>query len=158
MRRPSDTKTGCRSRYRINRLARSKSNSGREVSVRGGCALLALSLSSACVLAQEPARDLTPLLRSADAWASPDARSGWARTLTQGPRLYRVQARRCQAFGREVESVCGCFEGDQLTAVTIVFLDSGAWFGFVPDEQAKTTEATRGPEFARLYREVSQGV
>jgi hypothetical protein len=57
-----------------------------------------------------------------------------------------------------VQSVTGCFEGDRLVSLSIVLLDSGAWFGYVPDDQAKAVEASRGPEFGRLFREAGQKV
>ena len=61
-------------------------------------------------------------------------------------------------FGRTVSSATGCFENGRLTSFTVVFLDSGTWFGYVPDDQAKTAEAVRGAEFARLFREISAEV
>ena len=99
-----------------------------------------------------------PLLRSVEAWDSDEARMGWAWTRTQAPTVYRVQAWPCAVLGKDVQSVTGCFVGDRLTALSVVFLDSGAWFGFVPDDEVKGVEAARGAEFARLFREVSQGV
>ena len=126
--------------------------------MREACAVAVWSLSAAGLFAQDETRDLTPWLNSVEAWDSSETRSGWSRTLSEAPRLYRIQGRPCRVFGHEVQSVTGTFEGDRLAALSIVFLDSGAWFGFVPDDQAKAVEAARGPEFRRLFREVSQAV
>jgi len=126
--------------------------------VRALCALLAWSFCVAPVEAQRESRDITPLLQSAEAWNGNEARLGWARTLAQGARLYRVQAYPARVFDCDVQSVTGCFEGDRLVSLSIVFLDSGAWFGFVPDDQAKGVESSRGPEFSRLYRQIADSV
>lgn len=61
-------------------------------------------------------------------------------------------------LGRIVPSATACFEDGRLTSFSVVFLDSGTWFGYVPDQEAKAVEAARGPEFARLFREVSADV
>jgi hypothetical protein len=120
-------------------------------------ALFAL-LACTTIHAQEAARDWTPLLRDAAAWDGHEALSGWAETFTDGPRLFRVQAAKSRALGRDVQAVTGCFEDGKLTALSFVFLDAGAWFGYVPDDQAKAVAAERGPEFARLYKEISAEV
>jgi hypothetical protein len=51
--------------------------------------------------------------------------------------------------------VSGIFEDGQLASVTIVVLDAGAWFGFVPDAQVKQVAATKGPQFVALYKQVA---
>lgn len=61
-------------------------------------------------------------------------------------------------LGRSAPSATACFEDGRLTSFSVVFLDSGTWFGYVPDQEAKTVEAVRGPEFARLFREISADV
>ncbi|HEX5176563.1 MAG TPA: C39 family peptidase, partial [Chthoniobacteraceae bacterium] len=61
-------------------------------------------------------------------------------------------------FNRSVGPVTGYFENGRLISLSVVVLDSGAWFGFVPDDQAKAAAASRGAEFARQLREISADV
>ena len=148
--------------FATNRRARWRWNFDQVHSVRARCGFLVLGLCTGVVVAQrqeepEP-RDITPLLQSVESWNSDEARLGWGWTRAQAPRLYRVQVWPCSVFGRAVQSVTGTFDADRLLSLTIVFLDSGAWFGYVPDEQAKEVELARGSEFARLFRETSQAV
>jgi len=121
-------------------------------------ALVALVVvcTAAHLSAQET--DLTPALTSSAAWDSPPLAEGWGQTYAQGSRLFRTRTRRCQMLGREIAPVTGCFENGRLTSFSAVFLDSGAWFGYVPDEEAKSVESARGPEFQRLFREISADV
>ena len=118
-------------------------------------ALLALALGAAAH-AQE--LDLTPAVRSTEAWEAPGFDAVWSHPQTQGVRLFRTCRIPTRVFGREPASVSGCFENGKLTSLTIVFLDSGAWFGYVPDDQQKTVAATKGPQFAKLYAETAAAV
>jgi hypothetical protein len=58
-------------------------------------------LSAVGLFAQDETRDLTPWLNSVEAWDSSETRSGWSRTLSEAPRLYRIQGRPCRVFGHE---------------------------------------------------------
>lgn len=102
--------------------------------------------------------DLTPAVRSTEIWDKVASPHGWSRPQTQGARLFKTCLVPTSVFGLQPASVSACFENEQINTLTIVFLDSGAWFGFVPDDQQKTVAATRGPEFARLYKETAATV
>jgi hypothetical protein len=99
--------------------------------------------------------DLTPALTGPAVWDSSALTEGWARTRAEGTRIFRTRADTCHLLGRRAMSVTGCFQNGTLTSFTAVLLDSGAWFGYVPDDQAKAAEASRGAEFTRLFRDVS---
>src|SRR5207248_1596353 len=45
-----------------------------------------------------------------------------------------------------------------LTAITVVVLDAGAWFVFVPDAEAKKVAAVKGPQFIALYKQTAADV
>lgn len=102
--------------------------------------------------------DLTPAVKSTEIWEKIASPRGWSRPQTQGARLFKTCISPVTVFGRQPMSVSGGFENEQLNSLTIVFLDSGAWFGYVPDDQQNTVAATRGPEFAKLYKETAEGV
>jgi hypothetical protein len=92
-------------------------------------------------------------LKSGALWDAPDFLAGWR---TQDSGIYeehRVHPGRCQVFGHRAQSVTGLFEGGRLASITIVVLDAGAWFGFVPDSEAKKVAATKGPQFAAVYKQ-----
>ena len=118
---------------------------------------LALALIATALHAQD-AVDFTPAIRSTETWDAVASTREWSRVATQGTRLFRTCVYQTKALGRDVTSISACFDDGKISSITIVFLDSGAWFGFVPDDQAKTVAATRGPEFAKLYAETSAAV
>jgi len=100
--------------------------------------------------------DLTPLLTTPEAWDA--LNDGWARTFAEGHRIFRTYRAPTRMLNHSVRPITGGFDNGRLTSMTIVFLDSGAWFGFVPDDQAKAAAASRGAEFARQFREISADV
>ncbi len=119
-------------------------------------AWLALALVATVTHAQQT--DLTPAVRSTAPWADVASPRGWSNPLTQGTRLFRTCLFPVQVFGRDAASVSGCFDDGKITSLTIVFLDSGGWFGYVPDAQQKAVAADRGPQFAKLYAETAAAV
>jgi len=122
-------------------------------------AWLAAALVATAVHAQEVQEvDFTPAVRSTEVWEAVSSPRGWSQPLTQGARLFRTCLYPVKVFGRSVTSVSGCFDNGKITSLTIVILDSGAWFGYVPDDQQKAVAAARGPEFARLYADTSAAV
>jgi hypothetical protein len=122
----------------------------------GAVASVGFAASFLSAHAQTQNTDLTPLLTTPAAWDA--LNEGWARTLADGDRLFRTRREPARMFDRSVAPVTGYFEKGRLTSLSIVFLDSGAWFGFVPDDQAKAAAASRGTDFTREFREVSTDV
>jgi len=83
------------------------------------------------------------------AWRPPEAKVRIAcRAWPGAGNVLGVQAQGALAF----------FESGHLRSISLLFLDAGAWFGFVPDAQAKAVAAAKGPEFLRLFDQVSQDV
>jgi hypothetical protein len=106
------------------------------------------------------ARDFpTPdALKSAVLWDAPDFLAGWSSGNTKVAEEHRAFPGRCQIFGHQAQSITGLFEDGRLTGITIVLLDAGAWFGFVPDSEVKKIAATRGPEFVALYKQTVKDI
>ena len=119
-------------------------------------AVAALIIGAITAQAQEV--DFTPGARALDQWEQLAVARIWSRPQTQSARLFRTCVAPAKVFGRETASVAGSFENGKIQALTIVFLDSGAWFGYVPDDQQKTVAATKGPQFAKLYAETAAAV
>lgn len=92
-------------------------------------------------------------LKNSALWDAPDFVAGWNSGNTNVAEEHRVFPGRCQVFGHQAQSVTGLFEGGRLASITIVVLDAGAWFGFVPDSEAKKIAATKGPQFIALYKQ-----
>ncbi len=120
--------------------------------------LAALVVAAIPMVAAAQELDFTPGVRSLENWEQLAASRVWSRPQTPGSRLFRTCVAPAKVFGRPVTSVAGSFENGQLQSLTIVFLDSGAWFGYVPDDQQKTVAATKGPEFAKLYADTAAAV
>jgi hypothetical protein len=97
-------------------------------------------------------------LKNSALWDTPEFLSGWSTGSANAPEERRVHPGRCQIFGHQAQSVTGLFEGGKLTSITIVVLDAGAWFGFVPDSEAKKVAATKGPQFIALYKQTATDV
>jgi hypothetical protein len=94
-------------------------------------------------------------LRSSAEWEKPGFLAGWGGLPANGGESHRTFRGQCQIFGRQAHGVSGIFEDGRLMSVTIVVLDAGAWFGFVPEAQAKQVAATKGPQFAALYKQTA---
>lgn len=97
-------------------------------------------------------------LTSAATWDSPAFLAGWSGSPAESGEAHRVYRGRCQIFGHPAQSVTGLFEGGRLTGITIVVLDAGAWFGFVPHAEAKKVAAAKGPQFAALYKQTAADI
>jgi len=120
------------------------------------CALAALAWGVVQAGAQEI--DFTPGVRSTETWEAIGQSRVWSQPHTPGARLFRTCLVPARVFGRGTASISGCFENGRIASLTIVLLDSGAWFGYVPDDQQKAVAATKGPEFAKLYAETVAAV
>ena len=92
-------------------------------------------------------------LRSSAVWDTPDFFAGWTGPSANRGEEHRTYRGRCQIFGHQAQAVTGLFEGGRLSSITIVVLDAGGWFGFVPDAQAKQVAASKGPQFAALCKQ-----
>ena len=117
------------------------------------CAQLQLSL--------RPATRTFPIpdaLKSAATWDAADFVAGWGAVSATAPEEHRNYSGKCSLFGREAYSVRAVFEHGKLTGITFVMLDSGAWFGFVPDAEVKRVAATKGPQFTALYKQTATDV
>ena len=97
-------------------------------------------------------------LKSSAVWDSPGFLAEWsAASVTQGEE-HRAYRGRCQIFGHQAQSVTGLFDGGRLSSITIVVLDAGGWFGFVPAAEAKKVAAAKGPQFAALCKQTAADI
>ncbi|MEQ1853772.1 MAG: C39 family peptidase [Chthoniobacteraceae bacterium] len=118
-------------------------------------AMAGMAFAQRAAVADFPASDA---LKSAATWDSPGFLAGWNGPPADSGEEHRVYRGRCQIFGHPAQSVTGLFEGGRLTGITIVVLDAGAWFGFVPHTEAKKVAATKGPQFAALYKQTAADI
>jgi hypothetical protein len=107
--------------------------------------------------AQEPPSILDALTKKAS-WTSPEFLAAWSPAPAGQTRVCRPYRGTPTIFGVQPQAIQGWFDNGRLTSITIVFLDSGAWFGYVPDAQARTVAQTKGPVFVALYKQVSSDV
>jgi hypothetical protein len=91
-------------------------------------------------------------------WTSPQFLEAWRAGSAGQGRVCRMLRSDEQIFGVKPQAVMGWFEGGKLMSITVLFLDSGAWFGYVPDSEARTVAQTKGPAFAALYKQVADAV
>ncbi len=97
-------------------------------------------------------------LKNAALWDAPEFLSGWGAVSATAPEEHRNFGGKCDVFGHTAQAVHGLFERGRLTGITVVVLDAGAWFGFVPTADAKRVAAVKGPQFAALYKQTAADV
>ena len=88
----------------------------------------------------------------------PEFLAGWTPSSAERGEEHRGYRGRCEIFGHQAQAVTGLFDGGRLSGITIVVLDAGAWFGFVPEAQAKQVAATKGAQFAALYQQTAADI
>ena len=121
----------------------------------------ALPASAQFQLSLKPATRTFPVpdaLKNSAVWDAPDFLNGWGAVPAAAAEEHRNFSGPCDVFSHAAYSVRGVFERGKLTGITVVVLDSGAWFGFVPDADAKRVAATKGPQFTALYKQTAADV
>ncbi len=91
-------------------------------------------------------------------WTSPEFLAQWSTPPGGQTRVCLRYKGKPQIFGVQPQAIQGWFENGKLTSITIIFLDSGAWFGYVPDAEVRTVAQTKGPTFMALYKQVASAV
>lgn len=97
-------------------------------------------------------------LKSAALWDARDFLDGWGAVSPTAKEEHRNHPGKCEVFGHAAYSVRGLFERGRLTGITVTVLDSGAWFGFVPNSEVKKVASAKGPQFTALYRQTAADV
>ncbi|MDR3405349.1 MAG: C39 family peptidase [Chthoniobacter sp.] len=122
-------------------------------------ALAVLScLAMSAAQAQDSPNVLEDALTRSATWTSPEFLAAWSSPPAGQTCVCRRYRGTAKIFGIQPQAVQGWFDNGKLTSITIIFLDSGAWFGYVPDAEAKTVAQTKGPAFMALYQQVSADV
>jgi hypothetical protein len=91
-------------------------------------------------------------------WDRPDFLDWWSPPQTEVNVACRVWPGKCTVFGLTPHSTTAFFDKGRLRSISLLFVDAGAWFGYVPDALAESVAATKGPEFLRLFAKVSADV
>ena len=120
--------------------------------------LLAMVVFGGGVFAEEASVSPTDFLTKSAIWTSPQFLDAWSPGPAGQTRVCRRHRGTPAIFGVQPQAIQGWFEDGRLTSITIVFLDSGAWFGYVPDAEAHSVAQTKGAAFTALYRQVSAAV
>jgi hypothetical protein len=118
---------------------------------------------AAPALAQFPfRRDTLPFpaeaLSKLSHWDDPAFLEEWQPPAPNVRMACRAWPGPCELFGTKAHGALAFFDAGKLRSISLLFLDSGAWFGYVPDAQAKAVAATKGSEFLRLFDQVSAAV
>ena len=108
--------------------------------------------------AQNAAIAPVDFLTKSATWTSPEFLAVWSPAPPGQTRVCRSYRNTPPVFGVQPQAVQGWFEDGRLTSMTIIFLDAGAWFGYVPDAEAHSVAQTKGPAFVALYKQVSSAV
>ncbi len=130
--------------------------------MRIGCAVLWFVglgfLASSGARAAESPGPFPDALTKASTWNSAEFLAAWSPSPPGQTWVCRTYQGTPKIFGVQPQAIQGWFANGRLTSITILFLDSGAWFGYVPDAEAKTVAQTKGPVFIALYKQVAADV
>src|ERR1700749_9557 len=99
----------------------------------------ALAVLNCFAISAAPAQDSSNALESARTssatWASPEFLAAWSSPPAGQTCVCRRYRGAAKIFGIQPQAIQGWFDNGKLTSITIIFLDSGAWFGYVPDAE-----------------------
>jgi hypothetical protein len=84
-----------------------------------------------------------------EAWSAPDADVRMACRIWPG---------KVSLFGVTPHNATAFFDAGRLRSISLLFLDSGAWFGYVPEALTESVASTKGPQFLDLIAKVSTAV
>lgn len=117
-----------------------------------------IALADPAARAQEVSSPVLDAFTKSAVWSAPDFLQSWSPAPAGQTRVCRRYKGATKIFGVQPQAVQGWFENGKLTSITILFLDAGAYFGYVPDAEARTVAQTKGPAFMALYKQVSADV
>ena len=90
-------------------------------------------------------------LTGASRWDDPAFLAGFRATAIPSRIAHRPWPDPGVVLGRVPHSVIGRFDGDRLRSITVLMLDSGTHFGYVPRTEADTVEKENREAFQALY-------
>ena len=91
-------------------------------------------------------------------WDSPGFVEAFRPRRSPTRRVHRFWPETVPLFGRQPHQIIARFQGDPIVSLTLLFLDSGTHFGYIPRTQAKQTEAEHRDSFRKLYQETIEAV
>ncbi|MEM7145678.1 MAG: C39 family peptidase [Verrucomicrobiota bacterium] len=97
------------------------------------------------------------IFQDSKSWDSPAFKTLWKPQSSPSHLSHRTFPGRPAFFGHHPHAVTALFEGDQITSISILFLDSGTWYGYVP-KSARDNARTKQDQFDLLYERILQDV
>lgn len=90
-------------------------------------------------------------------WDQPEFIAAWQSKSTANI-AHKIWPDTPTVFGRRPHYIAGHFLNQRLDSITLLFLDSGTHFGYVPKDQAAATEKMNRGTFQALHRETAADV
>ena len=98
------------------------------------------------------------VLTDTSLWDSPGFVEAFQPRRSPTRLVHRFWPEPVDLFGRRPHQVIARFQGDPIDSLTLLFLDSGTHFGYIPRTQARQTEKEHQATFRRLYDETLEAV
>lgn len=90
-------------------------------------------------------------------WDQPEFIAAWQSKSTAGI-AHKIWPNTPMVFGRRPHHISGHFVNQRIESITLLFLDSGTHFGYVPKDQAAATEKMNQEAFQALHRTTEKAV
>jgi len=90
-------------------------------------------------------------------WSQPEFVAAW-QSKSMANIAHKIWPDTPTVFGRRPHYISGHFLNQRLESITLLFLDSGTHFGYVPKDQASATEKMNRGTFQALHRETAADV
>ncbi len=118
----------------------------------------AFALSFAANFANAAEFPVRQALTERNFWADPEFLATWEPRTSPTRIAHKNWPKPGPIFGRQPHAITARFDGSEIRSITLLFLDSGTHFGYVPREKAEQTEAEHRERFAHLLEETARDV
>ena len=98
------------------------------------------------------------VLTDTSLWDSPGFVEAFQPRRSPTRLVHRFWANPVEVFGRCPHQIIARFQGDPIDSLTLLFLDSGTHFGYIPRNQARQTEQDHRETFRQLHDETLEAV
>lgn len=105
----------------------------------------------------EEAYSFPAALTNPKIWDQPGFIGAWQSQSTAGI-AHKIWPNTPMVFGRRPHYISGHFVNQRIESITLLFLDSGTHFGYVPKDQAAATEKMNQETFQALHRTTEEAV
>jgi hypothetical protein len=107
--------------------------------------------------ASDESYSFPPALTDPGVWDQPGFIAAWQSDSTANI-AHKIWPSTPTVFGRQPHYISGHFVNQRLESITLLFLDSGTHFGYVPKDQAAATEKMNREVFQALHRDTAADV